>query len=154
MYANSNFAALEEQLWTTIARRRGEILISPYLSAVREELEKILDNLKAQCLLLGSGQGVAPQLVEELNKKIAALETLQDSSAGWRSELNLFFTVLQNDVSAQQREIAAETQTLVDKQISAMGSKICRKANYVSLLSNVNDVLSRGVLDIQENNFG
>mgnify|MGYP005794481307 FL=1 len=151
MYANSSFAALEEQLWTTIARRRGEILISPYLSAVSAELEKILDNLTAQYRLLGSGQGAAPQLVKELNNKIEALETLQNDSAGWRSELNLFFTVLQNDVSAQQREIAAKAQTLVDKQISAMGSKICKKANYVSLLSAVNDVLSCGVLDIQEN---
>jgi len=150
MYANSNFAALEEQLWTVIARRRGEILILPYLYAVKTELAKMMDSVKAQYQLLGSGQGFAPQLVEELNKKIAALEKLQDNGAAWRNELNLFFTVLQNDVSARQRQITADAQALVDEQISAMGNKICKKVNYVSLLSDVNDVISRGVLDIRD----
>lgn len=150
MYANSNFAVLEDQLWTAIAKRRGEVLILPYLSAVKVELIKMLDSLKAQYQMLENGQGAAPQLIEELNKKIAALEMLQGNSVAWRNNLALFFTVLQNDISAQQRQITAEAQALVDERVSATSSKICKKANYADLLSDVNDLISQGILDIRD----
>lgn len=147
-YISSNFAQLEEAFWAAIAKRRGEVLLRPYLAAARAELAKLLDNLVAQYQTLGSN--MAESLMNELKEMMLKLELLQDQGAEWRSDLNLFFTLLQTDMTNEQQKITQEAQDLVEERIRKLDKKICKPENYNALVSDVNDIITRGLLDIRD----
>lgn len=146
-YISSNFAQLEEAFWAAIAKRRGEVLLRPYLAAARAELAKLLDNFVAQYQTLGSN--MAESLMNELKEMMFKLELLQDQGAEWRSDLNLFFTLLQTDMTNEQQKITQEAQDLVEERIRKLDKKICKPENYTALISDVNAVITRGLMDIR-----
>lgn len=149
MLTNSNYTALENAIWTTIAQRRGEILLTSFLMAAKRELLKLMDNVVAQYQLLSADQNMAKKLMEEVVQKTAALEELQEKGANWRSQLSLFFTVLQSDINKEQQKVAAEARDLVDDRYKSLESKICDEQNYTKLLGEVNDLIGRGIIDIR-----
>ena len=150
MLANSNYPALEDAIWTSIARHKGEILLLPFLTAVKDELLKQMDSVAAQYQVLGVDQKVAQELIDELDRKTAELEELQEKGADWRGELSYFFSVLQSDISAYQREIGVKARNLVDSRIQLHKIKICKKKNYTQLVSDINGVIGQGVVDIRK----
>ena len=150
MLSNSNYTALENTIWSTIAQRRGEVLLMPFLMAAKGELFKLMDSVAAQYQVLSAGQNVAQELMEELDRKTSALGELQDKGAEWRSQLQLFFTVLQNDASKEQQRIAAEARVLVDDRYRSMETRICTEQNYTQVVCEVNDLIGRGIIDIRE----
>ncbi len=150
MLANSNYAALEDAIWTSIAQRRGEVMLLPFLAAAKDELLKQADNVAAQYQVLKTDQDLTQRWIGELDRKAAELEELQEKGAEWRGQLSYFFTVLSNGISADQRELGNEAKNLVDHQILNLKTKICEQKNYTHLVSEVNDVIGQGVLDIRE----
>lgn len=148
MYINSNYQQLENTIWTTIAKRRGEVLLLPYLAAARAEIGKLLDNVVAQYQTLGTT--ATADLIEELNETVKKLDNLQDQGADWRSDLNLTFSLLQTAVSAEQQTIAQNARELIDERVRVMDKKICKPENYTALISDVNDLITQGLLDIRE----
>lgn len=147
MYLNSNFQKLEESIWSTISRTRGEILLLPYLENARMEIVKLQDNVVAQYQTLGST--VTADLIEELNKMIKKLDELQDQGADWRNDLNLTFSLLQTRVNTEQQLIAQNARDLIEERIRVLDKKICVQAKYQQLISDVNDIVTRGLLDIR-----
>ncbi len=150
MYENSNFAALEDRIWTMIARRRGEVLLMPFLMSAKSELLQLMENVAAQYQLLDADQSVAQGLVDELQQKTAALEELQEKGADWRGQLNIFFSKLQNGVTAQQRRLGESARELLDENAKTLDTHICKEANYSQIIYNINDLISQGILDIRE----
>lgn len=150
MLANSNYAALEDAIWTSIAQRRGEVMLLPFLAAAKDELLKQADNVAAQYQVLKTDQDLTQRWIGELDRKAAELEELQEKGAEWRGQLSYFFTVLSNGISADQRELGNEAKNLVYHQILNLKTKICEQKNYTHLVSEVNDVIGQGVLDIRE----
>lgn len=148
MYLNSNFQKLENCIWSTVARTRGEILLLPYLAGAREEVAKLLDNLVAQYQTLGSN--ATADLAEELNGVVKKLEELQDQGADWRNDLNLTFSLLQTRINAQQQAIAQDARDLIEERVQSLDKKLCQAANYKELISDVNDVITKGLLSIRD----
>lgn len=150
MYDNSNYAAFEEAIWTMIARQRGNILLKPFLMASKSQLLNLMENVAAQYQLLDADQNVVQELLDELQEKTEALETLQEKGADWRSQLNLFFTQLQNDISGEQRRMGECARTLLDQRAKNMDTKICREENYTRIVCEINDLIGQGIIDIRE----
>lgn len=150
MYKNSNYAVFEKTIWTMIARKKGEILLLPYLAAAKEELLKLMDNVAAQYQVLDADQDVARRLMDELNQKTAALEELQEKGANWRSQLSLFFTTLQNDANKEQQRMTVAARGLVDERYGSLETQICSEQNYTQLVCEINDLISQGIVDIRE----
>lgn len=150
MYQNSNFETFENAIWELIARKRGEMIILPFLLSVKDELLKMMDSTAAQYQMLDSDKADADRLVAELNQKTAALEALQDNGASWRSQLTLFFNVLHNDISMQQQQLATDARDLVDDQVKRMGTRLCREENYTALLCELNDLIGQGIIAVRE----
>lgn len=148
MYLNSNFQKLENCIWSTISRTRGEILLLPYLAEARADIVKLLDNIVAQYQTLGSA--VTSDLIDELNEMVKKLDTLQDQGADWRSNLNLSFSLLQTAVNAEQQKISQSARDLIEERVQALDKKICDPAKYKQLISDVNDLITRGLLDIRD----
>jgi len=151
MLANSNYPALEDAIWTSIARRKGEIMLLPFLTAAKNELLKQMDSVAAQYQMLGADQNVTKELMDQLNQKTAALEELQERGADWRSQLSLFFSILQNDSNKAQQQIGSDARNLVQNRSRQLDSQICREKNYTQLVCDVNDLIGHGILDIREN---
>lgn len=150
MLTNSNYAALEDAIWTSIAQQKSKVMILPFLEAAKNELLKQADSIAAQYQVLKTDQGLTQKWIEELNRKTVELEELQEKGAKWRGQLAYFFTVLNNSVSADQREIGNAARTLADNQISTLKTKICDPKNYTQLVSDVNAVIGQGVIDVRE----
>lgn len=150
MLTNSNYPALEDCIWTSIARRRGEVMLLPFLAAAKKELLQQMDSVAAQYQVLGADRDVTRKLMDELNQKTAALEELQDKGADWRNQLTLFFSVLQNDANRAQQQIGADARNLVQARSRQLDSKICKEKNYTQLVCDVNDLIGRGILDLRE----
>lgn len=150
MYQNSNFESFENAIWEMIARKRGEMIILPFLVAAKNELLKMMDSTAAQYQLLDRDKADADKLVMELNRKMAAMEALQDNGASWRSQLTLFFSMLQNDINMRQQQLAADARDLVDEKVKSMGTKLCKENQYTSLLREVNDLIGQGIISIRE----
>ena len=150
MLTNSNYTALEDTIWTSIAQRRGEVMLLPFLAASKSELFKQMDNIAAQYQVLKTDQGINQKWMEELNQKTAELEALQEKGAQWRGQLAYFFTVLSGEASADLRETGSTTRNLVDNRIAQFKTKICEQKNYTQLVSEINGVIGESVLDIRE----
>ena len=146
---NSNFPALENAIWTTVARRRGQIMLLPYLQSAEEELRKMADSVSAQYQVLGDAEA-AEELELALCKQIGQLELLQDDVAVWHNELAVFFPTLQNEISMERAELSSRSDDLIMKWMDEQGVEICKKEKYSALLSDLNDVITQGVLDMQQ----
>lgn len=147
-YINSNFRKLEEAIWSTVARTRYEIMLQPYLAGAKAEIDKLLDNVVAQYQTLGNA--VASELAEELTASARKLDQLQDQGAEWRSDLNLTFSLLQTSVNTAQQTISQSARDLIEERVREMDKKICEPENYRKLVSDVNDLITRGLLNIRE----
>ncbi|MCI8407018.1 MAG: hypothetical protein HFE43_08515 [Oscillospiraceae bacterium] len=150
MLTNSNYAVLEDAIWSSIARRKGVIQLLPFLAAAKSELLTQIDQVAAQYQMLGADQGVAQGLVDELNRKAAALQELQERGADWRGQLALFFSILQNDVNRAQQQIGTNARSLIQERSGMLESRICHEKNYTQLVCDVNDLIGQGILDIRE----
>ena len=150
MLMNSNFPALEEAVWSSILKHRGEVLLLPFLAAAKSEMIKLADNVAAQYQMLDANEDVVQRLISELNAKTAVLDDLQAKGAEWRAKLSLFFATLQNDVSGARQRIAADAKELVDSASAQLGGRICSEANYTKLISDINEKISCGVIDIRD----
>ena len=146
---NSNFPALENAIWSTVTQRRGQILLLPYLQAAEDELRKMADSVSAQYQVLGDDDA-AEELELALCKQIGQLELLQDGGAEWHNELAVFFPTLQNEITMERTELSSRTDDLIMKWMDEQGLDICKKEKYSALLGEVNDVITQGVLDIQQ----
>ena len=125
-------------------------MLLPFLTAAKNELLKQMDSVAAQYQVLGADQKIVQGLVDELNRKTAALEDLQEKGADWRSGLSLFFSVLQNDANKDQQQIGTNARGLVQDRSRLLGERICKEKNYTQLLYDVNDLISQGIVDIRE----
>lgn len=150
MLTNSNYAALEDAIWTSIAQQKGKVMILPFLEAAKNELLKQADSIAAQYQVLGADQNVTRGLMDELSRKTAALDELQEKGADWRGQLSLFFSFLQNDANKAQQQISANARTLVQNRSKTLESRICSEKNYTQLVCDINDLIGRGILDIRE----
>ena len=147
MYQNSNFQELEDVIWDTVAKRQGEVLLLPYMNSVKMELLKVVDRVAAQYQTLGNDAALT--LVGEFESKIAGMEKLQEDGAQWRSQLTLFFAALGTRVNGEQQRIVQEARDHVAERIHTLDTKVCKPKQYKALLGEVNDIITRGVLEIQ-----
>ena len=148
LYINSNYKALESSIWTSIATHKNDVLLTPFVTAVRQELVSVTESLAAQYQTLG--KEVSGDLVEQLNRQINELEQLQDTGADWRNDLNLFFSTLQNTVAALQQETAQEAKNLLEERVHTLDLKLCKPEHYSLLLGDINDVFTTGLLTIRD----
>lgn len=150
MYENSNFLRLEEALWGMIAKNRAQILILPFLLRGKEELLKMADSIAAQYQLLNTDQDKMKKLVDSLKKEIRRLEDFQQDGAKWRNELNYFCTTLTSESNRKVQTIAAEARNILDANVARRRTEICRESVYTQILSEINNKIICGLLDIKK----
>lgn len=149
MYANSNFQVLEKTIWNSIAAARASVLILPFLTAVKEELWKLDDSLAAQYQLLSADQSKTGEMIETLNAEIRRMEECQQKSAEWRNQIGYFFSLLTNEIHEKLQEISLRARELLEREVTEQGKKICEEAQYKDVLSQINEEISGGILDVK-----
>ena len=148
LYRHSNFGNFEKALWSAVTKRRGNLLILPYVSSVEEELHKIADSIAAQYQVLGNSTA-AEELEENLKLQIAKLDHLQDDGASWRNELAIFFPKLLNCINETRYELNGKLDDLVTYWMDSRQAKICLQENYTAMLNEINGVITDTILQVQ-----
>lgn len=148
LYINSNYKTLEKTIWSAISAHKNDVLLTPFIAAVQQELVGLTESIAAQYQTLG--QEVSGELVERLNQQICELELLQDTGVDWRNELNLFFSALQNKVASLQQDAVQGAKELLEERVGMLDVKLCKQENYSCLLSEINDIFTRSLLNIRD----
>lgn len=148
MYRNSNYQQLENTIWTTIAKRQAQVRILPYLCAAEETLQEILESLSNQYQVLGNSEK-AKELTKSLERSWKSLELLQEDGADWKKHLKTFFQKKQNEVIDSQTEMKVAANNTVSRRVKEKKKAICKAEVYNELLSDVNEIISGGVLEIR-----
>lgn len=150
MYINSNFQELENTIWNTIANKRANILLLPYIVQIRQELQKIVDSIATQYQLLNTDQNKSKELIAALNKEKINMENFQMDSAQWRNKLNYFTTTLSSQTNLKIQNIGANARSNFESNSANLGVEICKESVYTELISNINDIFTCGLLDIRD----
>ena len=150
MYENSNYEELERAIWTTIARTRSDVFITPFVLETREEIFKLSENVATQYQLLNSDKSKTEELIAAMKANSETLKTLKDDGARWRSELGTACTVLNNNISADLQQLSTEANDILNTSSASLGTKICNENEYTRLILEINRNLRRGILEIRE----
>lgn len=149
MYRNSNYQQLENTIWTTIAKRQAQVRILPYLCAAEETLQEILESLSNQYQVLGN-RTKAKELAKSLENSREYLELLRENGAEWKMDLKNFFKEKQTTVIDKQTEIKTEATNTVSRRVKKKKKAICKAEEYNALLSDINSIISGGILEIRD----
>ncbi len=147
---NSNYEALENAIWSTIAHRQCEVRVLPYVAEVKMAMEKILDALKLELAALDD-RAVAQDLTRQLNKLIEELKELQQDGAAWKEDLKKCFKVIREDIDVKKQLIGNDANSKVSIVTKEKKTKICKQSEYMELFRDVNRIIVDGVLGIREN---
>lgn len=150
MYMNSNYKQFEEAIWGTIAKKRGDLLILPFVEQVRGEMLKVADSIAAQYQLLNVDQDKTKALIKNLNSEIKSLDSFQQSGATWRNQLNYFCTVLTSQAGTKVQNIGTDARSILETSIHSSDIDICRESVYSQLICDINEVIAQGLLKIKE----
>lgn len=150
MYKNSNYEVLENTIWSTIAKNKAEILIRPYMLALKQELDKISDNITAQSGMLNADKAQIKALENAFNDEQKRLEMYQKEGVDIKFELNNFFQKLSNKTNSQIQNISYEADALLEQTEKSLDTKICKEKNYLKLLMDINDVICQGTNDVKD----
>lgn len=148
MYRNSNYQQLENTIWTTIAKRQAQVRILPYLCAAEETLQEILESLSNQYQVLGNSTK-AKELAQSLNHSREYLERLREDGAEWKMEMKVYFQRKQTAVIDKQTEIKTEATNTVSRRVKEKKKAICKAEEYNALLTEINQIISSGILEIR-----
>lgn len=149
LYKNSNFEAFEKAIWTTVAKQHSQVLIRPFLQSTQDEMRKLSDSIRSQYQILGN-QTAGTELNEKLQAEKERLDQLQTDGAGWKNELSVFFSNLLGTIGVSRQNIGTDAGNLVTDRVQRLGTRICVRENYLQLLSEVNERIAHGIMDIQE----
>lgn len=151
MLKNSNFGALEETIWKTIERKRGEMLFLPFILEAEQELYKIAENVAAQYQLLSADKEKLTEYSKKLNEEIEKLKKLKAENSRWKNDLSYKFELIRNDNSSSIGRIKLNAHNLLEAKCNEYGVKICDQKVYTSVYQEINDAISADLLDIKEN---
>lgn len=149
MYRNSNYQQLENTIWTTIANRQVQVRILPYLCAAEETLQEILESLSNQYQVLGNS-AKAKEMAQSLERSRKSLALLQEDGADWKKHLKSFFQKKQTDIIDKQTEIKTKANNTVSRRVKEKKKAICKAEEYNALLSDINQIISGGILEIRD----
>lgn len=149
MYVNSNFAEFENKIWTKIARSRADVLLLPYLSDLKAELEKMVSSIHTQYQMLSANRDQVSELLTTLEQEKERLKELQEDSADWMDQVNSFFYQKNIDVADNARAIQKEAQNILEQKISELDVKICAEEHYVPVIQEINDAINKQVYQIK-----
>lgn len=147
---SSNFCEFEQIIWSTIAKKRGEIMFTPFIEQVKNELYNVADSLNAQYQLVNSGEQDTKKMIEELNKQIEELNVLQLKNAEWRGVLAESLQLMANKNTTELSAIQIQAKKILDENITNMGVKICKESQYIEVYNKINSVFSEGLLELKD----
>ncbi len=150
MLAGSNYTEFENTIWSTIERKRGEILFLPFVEQVKQELYKMADSIAAQYQLLNSAKEKLPILADEMKKEIEKYNKLKHSDASWKYEISQFFSKMQNDNSYDFSQMKVQARDYLDESVTNLGVRICNPDQYNHVYNEINSIISEGLLDMKE----
>ncbi|MGN1432438.1 MAG: dynamin family protein [Ruminococcus sp.] len=150
MYKNSNYEALENTIWSTIAKNKADILIRPFLLEIKQELDKISDNITAQDEMLNADKDQIKELEKAFNDEQKRLEMYQKDGVDIKYDLNTFFQNLSIKTNNQIQNISYEADALLEQTEKSLDTKICKEKNYKKLLMDINDVICKGTNDVKD----
>ncbi|MBS5522409.1 MAG: dynamin family protein [Clostridiales bacterium] len=150
MYVNSNYQQFEDTIWGTIAKKRADLLIMPFVSQVREELLKVADSIATQYQLLNADKEKTKELIVALNDEIHNMESFQQDSAQWRNQLNYFCTVMTSQTNTKVQNIGTDARSYLESCVTSMRVEICKENVYTQIICDINDLITRGLLNIKE----
>ena len=149
MYTNSNFQELETAIWTKIARTRADVLLMPFLSDLRAELEKMASSIHTQYQMLSADREQVTELIAALEQEKDRLKSLQEDSSDWMDQLNSFFYLKSMDAADAAQAIRKEAQNILEQKIIELDIKICEEENYVPVIQEINHAINKQVLQIK-----
>ena len=149
MLRSSNFEELERVMWESITAAQADRLLLPFAAAAGAELDRVSEGIAAQYQMLHADKEKSRELVKALAQQKEQLESLQEGSASWKQDLNLWFYTKGNECSSRVQELNFRLQNIMDETVQEKNEAICREENYVQMLTQMNDEISRTVLELK-----
>lgn len=150
MLEKSNFAELEKVIWSTIAEKRIEITVLPFVEAVKNELYSVADSITAQYQVLNTNKEKFNELQKELEEEIEKYKKFADDNSEWEKNLQKYLSEINSANAAAISNMFIDANHIVCDAIEQYGSKICDKDIYNSVYCNINEYISEALLDIKE----
>lgn len=153
MYNESNFKVLEKLIWQTITDKRADILITPFLATMANEINGIKNDLQIKYKALSAGDDASKKIMDKLNQEIENRKKLQSENAKWRSiistELNKLSTQINNNNIVQlQQELNEYIST--ELPVGGMANPRVSKAKRDDILNKVNSEIVKTIFDIKQ----
>lgn len=151
-YIHSNFSELEKCIWDTVAEKKVEILLLPFLDELNAEIAKIHNSIANEHNLLGENKEVVKALIEEYECKAKEIQEYSAKGAKWKNELNYYFQKVSLNTSEEINQIASRAQNRLNEYATTLGGKLCKEDQYTNVLMEINDIFAIGTLQINEKN--
>lgn len=150
MLKNSNFTEFEKAITSTIAEKRFEITVLPFLNSVKEEMYKISDSITAQYQVMSTDKEKLPELRKKLEREIENYNSNKNGSASWKKDLNNYFAFLQTENNADMERIRLDASAILSDRVKELGVKICETENYEKVYEEINGFISEKLLEMKE----
>ena len=153
LYNMSNFKVLEKLIWQTITEKRANILITPFLATMADEINSIKNDLQLKYRALSAGSKASKEIVDKLNSEAEMRRKLQEENARWvgiiTTELNKLSSHINNNVIAS---LQSDLSTYISAELpmGGMANPRISKAKRSAIMSKVNSDIVKTIFDTKK----
>ena len=149
-YNLSNYKAFENLIFSTIAQKRSEIILLPFVDQMRRELYDMSKSVAMQHQVLSGDSAKLASLSKELEKHTHLLEEKRKDSAEWRNELSVFCHKMQNEAGSMLKQQQVELDAFLNHLQEKHGVKLTEEKVYTQIFNEINMRVVQGLFSVRD----
>ena len=149
-YNLSNYKAFENLIFSTIAQKRSEIILLPFVDQMRKELYDMSKSIAMQHQVMSGDSAKLASLSKELEKQTQLLEEKRQDSAAWRSDLSVFCQKLQNEAGSMLKQQQVDLDTFLNSLQEKHGVKLTEEKVYTQIFNEINVRVVQGLFKVRD----
>jgi len=149
-YETSNYKVFEKLIFSTIAKKRAEIILLPFVEQMRKELYDMSKSIAMQHQVLSGDSAKLASLTKELEKQTKQFEERRQDNAEWRSNLTLFCQKLQNEAGGMLKQQQVELDSFLTALQEKHGVKLAEEKVYTQVFNEVNARVVQGLFKVRD----
>lgn len=149
MLRGSNFEELENVIWSTIAQKRIEITVIPFIEAVNSQLYTVAESIAAQHQILVSNKENFPKLQKQLEEEMQKYKEFIEDGSDWQMDLDNKFNKMRNSNMASLRDACRDAAKLVEAAKEEHKVNLCEESCYTAVYNDINKLFCKRILDIK-----
>jgi len=149
-YELSNYKVFENLIFSTIAQKRAEIILLPFVDQMRKELYDMSKSIAMQHQVMSGDSAKLASLAKELEKQTHLLEEKRQDNAEWRANLSVFCPKLQNEAGGMLKQQQVELDSFISALSEKHGVKLAEEKVYTQVFNEVNARMVQGLFKVRD----